>query len=118
MAEAFADYLGKGSIQAERAGSRPSGMVNPDPVQIMKEKGIDLSQKISKSVQDLSGAPYDYVVTMGCEEACPVVPIEGALAWDIPDPKGKDLSVFREVRDLIGGKVKALLEEIKSSQGS
>jgi hypothetical protein len=30
-------------------------------------------------------------------------------AWDIPDPKGMPPERFREVHDLIGDKVKALL---------
>lgn len=116
MAEGIAEVLGEGRFQAESAGSRPSGAVNPDAIRAMKEIGIDLSHKTPKSLKDLAGKRYDVVVTMGCGDACPSVPAGTRLDWDIPDPKGKDFGSFRQVRDMISGKVRALLEEIKPSR--
>ena len=116
MAEAFAAHLGKGLIHPESAGSRPAHAVNPDAIRVMKEKGIDLSGRKPKSVEEASRKSYDYVVTMGCGDICPVVPTQAVVSWDIPDPKGKSFSVFREVRDLIEEKVKGLLKEIQSFQ--
>jgi len=54
----------------------------------------------------------DYLITMGCEETCPAVLAKRVIEWQIPDPKGKPIEVFREVRDMIEDKVKALFEEI------
>jgi protein-tyrosine-phosphatase len=54
----------------------------------------------------------DYLVTMGCEETCPAVLAKKIIEWKIPDPKGKSIDVFRQVRDLIGEKVKTLFEQI------
>jgi protein-tyrosine-phosphatase len=54
----------------------------------------------------------DYLITMGCEETCPAVPAKKIIEWEIPDPKGKSIVIFREVRDLIETKVKSLLKEI------
>jgi len=118
MAEAFAESFGAKGVKAYSAGSHPKGKVNPQAIQVMQEKGLDLSRKNSKSIQDLPEKSFDYVVTMGCGEECPFIPSKATLSWEIPDPKGKDLDVFREVRDLIGQKVGNLLEEIKSSRGS
>ena len=114
MAEGFAKTVGKEWVLAESAGSHPVPSVNPFAVQVMQEKGIDLSGKRPKSAQNLWGESFDYVVTMGCGDACPVIPTQKQIDWDIPDPKGKSLDVFRDVRDLIRGKVGELLEEIKS----
>jgi protein-tyrosine-phosphatase len=79
----------------------------------MKEKGIDLSSKRPKGLNDLPPIEMDYLVTMGCEETCPVVLSKNILEWDIPDPKGKSIDVFRNVRDMVEGRVRALLKEIE-----
>jgi arsenate reductase len=52
----------------------------------------------------------DYLVTMGCEETCPASPTKKIIDWQIPDPKGKSIQVYCEIRDLIEEKVKALLK--------
>jgi protein-tyrosine-phosphatase len=54
----------------------------------------------------------DYLVTMGCEETCPAVLARKIIEWKIPDPKGKPIETFREVRDMLEGKVKRLLKQI------
>ena len=51
------------------------------------------------------------LVTMGCEETCPAIPAKKIIEWEIPDPKGKPID-FREIRDTIEDKVKALLEDV------
>jgi len=55
----------------------------------------------------------DYVITMGCEETCPVIPGKNIIEWQIPDPKGKSIDVFRDVRDTIEKQIKMLLLEIE-----
>jgi arsenate reductase (thioredoxin) len=55
----------------------------------------------------------DYLITMGCEETCPVVLAKKIIAWDIPDPKGKSIDIVRNVRDMVEGRVRALLKEIE-----
>jgi protein-tyrosine-phosphatase len=81
----------------------------------MKEKGVDLSGRKPKGLNDLPPVEMDYLVTMGCEETCPAVPAKKIIGWEIPDPKGKSVEVFREVRDNIEGKVRALLREMDDS---
>jgi len=49
---------------------------------------------------------------MGCEETCPAVLAKRIAEWEIPDPKGKSIELYREIRDIIEQKVKALLEHI------
>ena len=112
MAEGFARALGGDKIEAYSAGSRPSGIVNPEAIAAMKEIGIDISQQSSKGFKDLPRQDFDYVVTMGCQDICPFFPAKQELAWDIPDPKGRDSEVFREIRDMIKAQVKTLLTKI------
>lgn len=112
MAQGFAEAQGRVKLEAYSAGSRPSSEIDPLVIEVMKEKGIDLSSKRPKSLNDLPQVEMDYLVTMGCEETCPAIPAKKIIEWEIPDPKGESIDVFREVRDLIEDKVKALFEEI------
>ena len=112
MAEEFANAFGQGKLEVYSAGSRPSLEIDPLVIEVMKEKGIDLTAKRPKGLNDLPPIEMDYLITMGCEETCPAVLAKKIIEWKIPDPKGKSIDFFREVRDIIEGKVKSLLEEI------
>ena len=111
MAQGFAEAIGKGKLEVYSAGSRPSSSVDPLVIEVMKEKGIDLTAKRPKGLNDLPPIEMDFLVTMGCEETCPAVPSRKIIAWEIPDPKGKPIEVFRSVRDTIENKVRVLLKE-------
>ena len=110
MAEAFARIHGKDNVEAHSAGSRPSGEVNPRAIESMKEIGYDLSAHRPTSVDDVPGGDFDYVITMGCGDACPNVPARHREDWDIPDPKNMGPREFNDVRDRIEMKVENLLK--------
>jgi protein-tyrosine-phosphatase len=114
MAQAFAEVFGKGKIEVYSAGSRPSSQIDPLVIEVMKEKGIDLSSRHPKGLNDLPPVEMDYLVTMGCEETCPAVLAKKIIEWQIPDPKGKPIDEIRRIRDVLEAKVKKLLEEVNS----
>src|SRR3990172_3926281 len=113
MAEGFARYYGKEmslrakseAISVYSAGSRPSGVINPMAVDVMKEKGIDISNQKSKGLDELPEGEFDVLVIMGCGDECPTVSTRKRIDWQIKDPKGASIEVFREVRDEIEKKV-------------
>jgi arsenate reductase (thioredoxin) len=109
MAQAFANLYGGPDVDAHSAGSRPSRTVNPKAVDAMRELGYDLTTHRSKSLDELPAGPFDAAVTMGCGDACPNVRARIREDWQIPDPREMPPEQFREVRDLIGRKVKDLL---------
>jgi protein-tyrosine-phosphatase len=113
MAEAFAKIHGNGVVNAHSAGSRPSGVVHPSAVKSMGELGYDLGHHASKSLDEVPGAEYDYVITMGCGDECPFVPAKHREDWDIRDPKDLPPDEFREVRSEIEARVKALIVRAK-----
>lgn len=112
MAEAFAKLHGKGRVEAFSAGSQPSGKVNEKAIEAMKELRYDLSKHTSKSVDDFRNDSFEYVVTMGCGDACPFIPAKHRLDWKNSEPKHLDKDEFRKVRDEIEEKVKQLLSQI------
>lgn len=112
MAEAFAETYGHGKVVVYSARSHPSSQIDPLVIEVMKERGIDLSSKRPKGLNDLPPVEMDYLITMGCEETCPAIPAKKIIEWEIPDPKGKSIDVFQEVRDTIEDKIRALLAEI------
>ena len=118
MAEAFARMHGSNLVDAWSAGSRPSGRINPRAITSMQELGYDLSRHASKSLDEIPSGEFEYVVTMGCGDACPWVPARHREDWAIPDPREMDPAEFRKVRDLIAGKVKTLLDAIQQESDS
>jgi protein-tyrosine-phosphatase len=113
MSQAFATMYGEDQVEAYSAGSRPGGKINPKAVDAMGELNYDISKQHSKSLDEVKQyAPFDVVVTMGCGDACPWMPAKRFVDWDIPDPRNMDKVQFLQVRDLIGFKVKELLESL------
>lgn len=112
MAEAFARMLGGKSVEVYSAGSRPSGKVNPKAIEAMRELGYDSMSHESKSLDDLPDIAFDYVATMGCGDACPMVKARRRADWSIPDPKHLPADEFRAVRDSIRDQVRDMLNEL------
>ncbi len=109
MAEAFARIHGEGIVDAQSAGSRPSGRVNPKAIEAMKEVGYDLTKHNSKGLSEFNGMKVEAAVTMGCGDECPLVVAQHRVDWQIPDPRDMTPEEFRGVRDLIEQKVKDLI---------
>jgi arsenate reductase len=112
MAEAFARIHGGDRVEALSAGSRPSGRINPQAIEFMKEVGYDLTTHRSKSLDEFNGQEIDVAVTLGCGDDCPHVRARRREEWQIPDPKDLPAARYREVRDLIEQRVKQLLASL------
>lgn len=111
MAQAFAIMHGGAQVAAYSAGSRPSGVVNPKAIAALAELGYDLTTHKSESLDAVRDLEFDYVVTMGCGDACPFIAAKHRVDWQIPDPKHLEPAEFRQVRDLVERQVRALLAE-------
>ena len=113
MAEAFAKHYGKGKVEATSAGTMPSSEVNPVVVQVMKEKGIDISKNKPKLINNQMVQEADIVIVMGCDPQgfCPAPLLEKVVDWKLEDPKGKAIEKVREIRDEIERRVKKLIDE-------
>jgi arsenate reductase (thioredoxin) len=90
MAEGLFNQLGQGRVVAVSAGSRPTGQVHPQSLAVLQAHGIDINGYRSKSWDEFSGAPFDYVITV-CDQAvaesCPVfLGSAKKVHWSTPDP--------------------------------
>jgi arsenate reductase (thioredoxin) len=97
--------------RAVSAGTEPGPRVHPEVVTAMRDVGVDLSMVVPHKLTDDLAIHSDMLVTMGCEEACPVVPGLERDDWPLEDPKGQPLERVREIRNEIEVRVRCLLEE-------
>jgi arsenate reductase len=121
MAEGFARQLGADVAEPYSAGLHPTGVVSEDAILMMEEYGIDISRQQSKGLEEIPLADMDIVVSMTgspAEEWFPASYQGKLIDWDVDDPIGSPLSVFRRVRDEIEEKVRDLLEEIRKANFS
>jgi arsenate reductase len=105
MAQAFAERAG---IESRSAGSHAESHLHPEVVEVMGELGIDLSGRVPHQLLDEDVEWADLVVTMGCGDACPVLPGKRYLDWKLLDPMGLRIEIVREIRDEIAGLVEDL----------
>ena len=105
MAEAL--YQARGG-NARSAGSRPERELHPEVLDVMREQGIDLSDRTPKAIDRKSVEWADLIVTMGCGDACPYIPGKRYVEWELLDPAGKSLDEVRAVRDEIARRIDSL----------
>ena len=113
MAAAFLQYLSHGTIEVRSAGSMPADQINPAVVAAMMEENIDISKNKPKILTTEAVQDSDYVITMGCGDACPIFPGKKYLDWELKDPAGQGISAIRPIRDEIKQLVWRLIDEIR-----
>jgi arsenate reductase (thioredoxin) len=89
---------------ARSAGTSPAGHVHPEVATLMPE----LADRKPRHLEDADAEWADLVVTMGCGDACPVLPGKRYLDWDLEDPAGQDAETVRAIRDDIERRVSEL----------
>ncbi len=119
MAEGGARHLKGNQIEPYSAGVEAHGL-NPDAVRVMDEAGVDISGQRSKTIADLRGVYFDYVVTVcdNAHQSCPLLPgMAKVVHVGFDDPtrlaagaKTEDerLASYRRVRD----EIRAFVETI------
>ncbi|HEX6951237.1 MAG TPA: arsenate reductase ArsC [Gaiellaceae bacterium] len=105
MAQALYERRGG---EARSAGSRPAAEMHGAVVEALEEVGIDVSGRTPKALEQADVEWAELVVTMGCGDACPVLPGKKYLDWNLPDPAGLCLEEVRELRSVIEQGVSSL----------
>jgi protein-tyrosine-phosphatase len=116
MSQALFERAAGGRHRALSAGSEavPDGGPHPEVVEAMREFGVDVSAHRPQPLTTELAARADAVITMGCGDACPVIPGKKQLRldWDLPDPRDRPLDEVRATRDDIDRRVRALVTEL------
>jgi ArsR family transcriptional regulator len=88
MAEALLRHMAGDRFEVASAGTEPA-QPHPLALQVLQEAGIPTDGLNSKSLAELQGQYWDYVITL-CEKAARECTLgaSGAqqIAWDFPDP--------------------------------
>jgi arsenate reductase (thioredoxin) len=117
MSAALFERAAGGRHRALSAGSEadPGGHVHPPVVEVMRELGIDLSGRRPQRLSSELAQQADVVVTMGCGDACPVIPGTRYVDWELADPAGRPVDEVRATRDEIARRVEQLVAELDRS---
>jgi arsenate reductase len=86
---------------ARSAGTTPAQHVHPEVAELMPE----LAARVPRKLETADAEWADIVVTMGCGDACPVIPGKRYVDWDLQDPAGQDAATVRKIRDEIERRV-------------
>ncbi len=113
IAAALTARLSGGAVNVRSAGSDPADAINPVVVEVLAERGIDISEEFPKPLSDEVVRAADVVITMGCGDACPLYPGKRYLDWDVPDPAGQPREIVEAIVEDIEGRVRKLLAELE-----
>jgi arsenate reductase (thioredoxin) len=115
MAAAFARAIGEDRVVIHSAGTAPGEQLNPAVIEVMRERGLDLTGLVPQALTEAMGLESDVIVTMGCGDTCPVYPGTRYVDWELTDPAGLSLEEVRPIRDEIEARVISLLDELLTS---
>lgn len=127
MVEEYLRAWGGDLFEVESAGLEP-GALNPIVVDLLREEGIDIAGKRTRSVFDLhrEGRSYDYVIAVcdpEAKERCPIFPAEKArLHWPFPDPslasgtRDEKLAFIRPIREAIKEQVRSFIDSYRRTE--
>jgi arsenate reductase (thioredoxin) len=110
MAAAFFNAAADPSkARALSAGTEPDARVHPEVVEVMREVGFDLSSRRPARLTEGLAREASLLVTMGCGEACPLVPGLERQDWPLQDPLRQPREQVREIRDEVRRRVDELV---------
>ena len=112
MSAALFERAAEGRHEADSAGTTPGEQVHPEVVEVMRELGIDLAERVPRKLTAEAAEAADVVVTMGCGDECPYIPGKRYIDWDLADPKGLPTEQVRAIRDDIARRVEKLVGEL------
>jgi arsenate reductase (thioredoxin) len=113
MAAGWLRHLAGDRVTVLSGGSAPAEEINPSAVEAMAERGIDITDQFPKPWTDETVGVADVIVTMGCGDACPVLPGKRYLDWELEDPAGQGVDAVRPIRDDIERRVRGLMQDLE-----
>jgi arsenate reductase (thioredoxin) len=112
MSAALFERAADGRHRALSAGTAPAEHVHAEVVTVMRELGVDLSNRRPRKLTRELAEQADVVVTMGCGDECPYIPGKRYIDWDLRDPAGRPLDEVCATRDDIARRVQRLVADL------
>lgn len=112
MSQVLFERMAGGRHEARSAGTEPADRIHPHVVAALREEGIDVSGRVPRLLDDDLARWADVVVTMGCGDACPVIPGKRYIDWELRDPKDLPLADVRCIREDIRSRVTDLVKNL------
>ena len=106
----FTRYANPSKALAISAGTAPGAHVHPEVIDAMRERGIDLTGRTPTRLTPELAARAQWLITMGCGDACPVVPGTKRDDWPLDDPKGQARDRVERIVDDIDARVRTLID--------
>jgi arsenate reductase len=118
MAEALARHLAADVIEPSSAGISPFGRIVDTTRRVLLERGISVDGQWSKGLREVAPEQADLVVNMSGMPGTALFPHARVVDWDVTDPYGEEMGVYREIRDEIEERVTTLAEELRSARSA
>jgi arsenate reductase len=110
MAAAFFNAMADPSVaRAVSAGTQPADQIHPEVIAAMDEVDIDLRGTKPALLTEALAADTQWLVTMGCGEACPHGSWGMRMEWELADPHGQPPQRVRAIRDEIRERVRQFI---------
>ncbi|MCX4510687.1 arsenate reductase ArsC [Streptomyces sp. NBC_01619] len=116
LAAALMHRRAGGSVVVRSAGSEPGLDISPVVRALLADLGLDVGGEFPKPITPEVVAAADVVITLGCGDACPVLPGRRYVNWDLPDLSGLDLETARAVRDTLDTRIADLVRELTEAR--
>jgi len=114
MAEGFMKHYGGNDFLVFSAGTEHYPHPKPLAIEVMEDKGIDMSEARTKLVSELPDY-VDVLITMGCGVECPYIPTKHREDWGLDDPSGQPKEAFEKTRNKIDVLVQELIKRIQEN---
>ena len=116
LAAALVNQMADGKVVARSAGSRPAPDVHPHVRSLLTEiEGEDAAtERFPKPLTDDAVRAADVVITMGCDDVCPIIPGVRYEDWAVGDPALASAEGVEAIRDDIAARVRTLLDSLTS----
>jgi len=108
MAEALAKHHFAEIFDAESAGLRPLGFIDPTARLAVEERGVSMEGQFSKGLRDHCLGQPDLIVNMSGLPGPGVFHGHKVEDWKIADPFGENIDTHRLICDDIEARIKEL----------
>jgi arsenate reductase len=116
MAEALARHLASDVIEPSSAGLSPLGHITVPARKVLRERGVSAEGQFSKSLREVDPDLVDLIVNMTGMPGQALFPGANVVDWEVDDPFGEDLGIYREVCQEIEERIEKLAKELRQTK--